>query len=293
MYYASGVPMAESTGRDKQPYLYNGKEFVEAHGLNESDFGNRYLHHTISRFSTMDRFAEKCPWQSPYAYAGNNPINCIDVNGDSLDFSQPQQFDNENETNTVGKILDDHQAETGLSLSLNNGILSYAKNEDGTAIVSENGGSETARNHLISLIDGEQMVHVFVGGSKSFGQDDYIVLNPKQIEKFIQGTVGLDNRTLGWGMTFFHESFHTDLGGGLKDYPNYDGYPGPVEEKMNVIRQELGPNWGQRMTYNAPPMFGQYCIPFNKDAYNLLQKGYHLGGLLPEDVKYIHFSMPK
>ena len=28
LYYASGVPMAQSIGRDKQPYLYNGKEFV-------------------------------------------------------------------------------------------------------------------------------------------------------------------------------------------------------------------------------------------------------------------------
>ena len=34
MYYASGVPMAQSWGRDMQPYLYNGKEFIEAHGWN-------------------------------------------------------------------------------------------------------------------------------------------------------------------------------------------------------------------------------------------------------------------
>lgn len=31
-YYASGVPMATSSGRDEQPYLYNGKEFTVAHG---------------------------------------------------------------------------------------------------------------------------------------------------------------------------------------------------------------------------------------------------------------------
>ena len=34
LYYASGVPMAQSWGRDTQPYLYNGKEFIEAHGWN-------------------------------------------------------------------------------------------------------------------------------------------------------------------------------------------------------------------------------------------------------------------
>ena len=30
LYYASGVPMAQSRGRDVQPYLYNGKEFIES-----------------------------------------------------------------------------------------------------------------------------------------------------------------------------------------------------------------------------------------------------------------------
>jgi len=36
-----------------------------------------------SKFSTIDRFAEKFPWQSPYCFAANNPIRNIDVNGDS------------------------------------------------------------------------------------------------------------------------------------------------------------------------------------------------------------------
>lgn len=39
--------MAESTGRDQQPYLYNGKEFVETHGLNEYDSqARRYYYYT-------------------------------------------------------------------------------------------------------------------------------------------------------------------------------------------------------------------------------------------------------
>ena len=34
-YLASGVPSSDNL--DEQPYLYNGKEFIEAHGLNEYD----------------------------------------------------------------------------------------------------------------------------------------------------------------------------------------------------------------------------------------------------------------
>jgi hypothetical protein len=38
----------------------------------------------IGRFNTIDRFAEKYSHLSSYSYAGNNAVNLIDVNGDSL-----------------------------------------------------------------------------------------------------------------------------------------------------------------------------------------------------------------
>jgi len=81
MYYASGVPMAESTGRDQQPYLYNGKEFVEAHGLNEYDSQARHYYATIMRTTTMDPMAEKYYHLSPYSWCGDNPVNAIDPTG--------------------------------------------------------------------------------------------------------------------------------------------------------------------------------------------------------------------
>ena len=81
MYYASGVPMAQSWGRETQPYLYNSKEFVEAHGYNTYDYGFRGYYATIGRFTTIDPIAEQTPWQSPYAYANNNFINAIDWMG--------------------------------------------------------------------------------------------------------------------------------------------------------------------------------------------------------------------
>ena len=73
--------MAQSRGRDTQPYLYNGKEFEETHGLNIYDFGFRGYYALTGRFTTIDPLAEQTPWQSPYVYAGNNYINNIDWMG--------------------------------------------------------------------------------------------------------------------------------------------------------------------------------------------------------------------
>ena len=81
LYYASGVPMAQSWGRETQPYLYNGKEFIEAHGLNEYDSQARMYYAPIMRTTTIDPYAEKYYHISPYAWCGNNPIGMVDKNG--------------------------------------------------------------------------------------------------------------------------------------------------------------------------------------------------------------------
>ena len=99
IYYANGVPMGETKGipyylymacgvqpnqnfgRDEQPYLYNGKEFIEAHGLNEYDSQARYYYATIMRTNSMDPLAEKYYHISPYAWCANDPMNMFDSNG--------------------------------------------------------------------------------------------------------------------------------------------------------------------------------------------------------------------
>lgn len=89
-YYATGVPtqtepsaFAQNDSRGVQPYLYNGKEFVEtpSNEYNVYDYGFRGYYATIGRFTSMDPLCEQTPWQSPYAYAGNNFVNCIDYMG--------------------------------------------------------------------------------------------------------------------------------------------------------------------------------------------------------------------
>jgi RHS repeat-associated protein len=65
-------------------YQYNGKEKQDELDLGLIDFGQRMHDPTTSRFITQDRFSEKYYSLSPYQYGGLNPINFVDINGDSL-----------------------------------------------------------------------------------------------------------------------------------------------------------------------------------------------------------------
>lgn len=80
-YYPFGGVFA---GTNIQPYKYNGKELDSMKGLNWYDYGARHYDAVLGRFTTADRFAEKYSSKSIYQYGANNPVNNIDVNGDSI-----------------------------------------------------------------------------------------------------------------------------------------------------------------------------------------------------------------
>ena len=80
-YYAFGGLMRESTNPGLQPYKYGGKEIDRSSGLDAYDFGARSYFADRMQWGSMDRLAEKKPWQSPYVYGRNNPLRYIDPDG--------------------------------------------------------------------------------------------------------------------------------------------------------------------------------------------------------------------
>ena len=82
-YYPSGLPWNLCTETNFYPYRYNGKEFVEMHGLDEYDSQARWYYPAIMRTTTMDPHCEQYYDTSPYVWCGNNPIRNVDLNGEA------------------------------------------------------------------------------------------------------------------------------------------------------------------------------------------------------------------
>ena len=82
-YYPSGLPWAEqfSNSEGVHPWKYNGKKFVEMHGLDEYDSKARWYYPAICRTTTMDPLAETYYGTSPYAWCGNNTMRFVDPDG--------------------------------------------------------------------------------------------------------------------------------------------------------------------------------------------------------------------
>ncbi len=276
-YHAFGLRW-DSQQANVNRYLYNGKEQQTTGGLKYLDYGARMYDNRLGRWFNLDRLSEKYYSLSPLGYVMGNPLKFIDINGDWVDFT-----DWSNNTDNLQVMLNDLSAITGLTITVSDDEkLEYAM-ENGKAVIAkdDNGkklGSASARRLLTNAIDHKEKVSV-VAGTKSEvppGTNE-IRLSDSQINDFINGAVGVDNRTMGFGMSLLHELHHTKVGGGLSDNPNsaYRLNPGAVVTEMNAVRAELneqGWNMGQRMTYTMLPRGGiAGVIPFNLSSwYNLI-----------------------
>ncbi|WP_144695827.1 CdiA C-terminal domain-containing protein [Chitinophaga vietnamensis] len=83
--YAGGSSGAGSVANSGGGYRYgfNGKENdneIKGEG-NEQDYGFRIYDPRIAKFLSVDPLTQEYPWYTPYQFAGNKPIEAIDLDG--------------------------------------------------------------------------------------------------------------------------------------------------------------------------------------------------------------------
>jgi RHS repeat-associated protein len=84
-YYPFGMNMPDR--KFSQPssgyrYGFNGKEQdKETIGTSTYDYGFRIYNPALGRFLSVDPLTKDYPWYTPYQFAGNKPIACIDLDG--------------------------------------------------------------------------------------------------------------------------------------------------------------------------------------------------------------------
>ena len=151
-YYPFGGVFASSG--NVQPYKYNGKELDAKKGLNWYDYGARHYDAALGRFTTNDRFAEKYHSLSPYQYGANNPVNTIDINGDSLLIVTPA---------AIEAIYNGLQDGSNIKMQFNNGIL------DPTSIAKQaNSSNDFFLKDLFEIANSEKMVELSLSDKNTY-----------------------------------------------------------------------------------------------------------------------------
>ena len=151
-YYPFGGTFA-SAG-NVQPYKYNGKEYDGKKGLNWYDYGARHYDAALGRFTTNDRFSEKYHSLSPYQYGANNPVNTIDINGDSLLIVTPA---------AIEAIYNGLQDGSNIKMQFNNGIL------DPTSIAKQaNSSNDFFLKDLFEIANSEKMVELSLSDKNTY-----------------------------------------------------------------------------------------------------------------------------
>jgi RHS repeat-associated protein len=206
-------------------------------------FGKRMMSSEDGEFRSVDVLWENYRAISPYSYGLSSPMNLKDGNGMWVSFEGMMMY--EDQGREYEKVMvNELERITGLTLKINGVRLEV----DLTAPI--NCGSKTARDLLLRMINDSRRLLITV--SKIYAtqnspvSENAIMFNPKEMILAEHQAFGLSSLTMGWGMTLFHEYLHTEMGGDYKD-PDKDclGYIGQTDVIPNIIRRELGPEWGQ------------------------------------------------
>jgi RHS repeat-associated protein len=124
-------------GSKNYRYNFNGKEQDKETSLASTyDYGFRIYNPALGRFLSVDPLTQSYPWNSPYAFAENEPIANIDIDG--LEKKKKTFFYAEDKGTVVKKVKEpeiqvvDPNAKPSIEYHLNYGGSNYILNSETT-----------------------------------------------------------------------------------------------------------------------------------------------------------------
>jgi RHS repeat-associated protein len=233
---------------------------------------------------------------SQYATFGNNPILFNDPNGDTIKVGWfARNFQKEKTRQYIADLNSDLKEQSGLTLRMGKkGVLTEAYNirdgrktpagpQDGVASHIARGlvlgALRSSKTMKLKFTNSGNRARLFSNGNSTLFIDTK--MTKSLMSNFINdpsSTNPITSKTMGFGMTLYHELDHW-LYGSTDPHPGQMGTrPGLTVSNMNIIRRDLtialGDNYGQRMVYRiVHPTTKSIWVPFTSSSNVSFQNG--------------------
>ncbi|MCL1943918.1 MAG: DUF6443 domain-containing protein [Candidatus Azobacteroides sp.] len=271
-YYPSGIEFTDP-GTNSQTLQskerYNGKEFQSDFGLNMLDYWKRNLDASRFQFTTMDPLAEKYPWISPYAYCANNPVNAVDLRGDSITYAINSTITNPDGTTSFnseryyyGQDANGNYGFIGADGQIYSGSNAYL-NSLTTAVNDLRTGGNVGNSLVGELMNSTNTVQIVQGRNNIADPNGaFIKWNSNSINGSVNeigslsrpAYIGLGHEMAHiqdiWNGTFDNSTWAivTDINGNSVNIPNSEKYATHIE---NQLRAENGISLRTHYTYGT------------------------------------------